>query len=166
MDVINVRDYFEIVDGVLYRKEFARENGKTWPRRAVGITKSNHSGGYVTVGVNDRKIFVHRIIWEYYNGPIPAGLLIDHINGIKHDNRIENLRLATSRENQQNRIKHREGKLFGCRYHRHSRKWQAQAWVDGKTRHIGYFNTEQEAHEAYKNFFKERDDNNDKSCPK
>lgn len=43
--------------------------------------------------------YIHRIIWESVHGPIPAGLQIDHRNGIRNDNRIANLRLATPQEN-------------------------------------------------------------------
>ena len=45
----------------------------------------------------------HRVVWEEHNGPIPEGMQIDHINGDKQDNRIENLRLATNQQNSCNR---------------------------------------------------------------
>lgn len=41
----------------------------------------------------------HRMIWESVNGPIPLGLQINHINGVKGDNRIANLELVTPSEN-------------------------------------------------------------------
>lgn len=41
----------------------------------------------------------HRVVWEAVHGPIPDGLFINHINGVKHDNRIENLELVTASEN-------------------------------------------------------------------
>ena len=52
-----------------------------------------------------RKQFrVHRIVWETFNGTIPAGMEIDHINAIRDDNRLDNLRVVTSKENHANPI--------------------------------------------------------------
>jgi hypothetical protein len=45
---------------------------------------------------------VHRLIYEVYNGVIPEKIQVDHINGIRTDNRIENLRLVTNSQNQMN----------------------------------------------------------------
>lgn len=46
----------------------------------------------------------HRVIWYYFNGEIPESYEIDHINGIKTDNRLENLRLVTPKENMNNPV--------------------------------------------------------------
>ena len=81
---------------------------------------------------------------------------IDHINGDRIDNRIENLRLVTRRENQQNQKIHRAGRLAGTYYNKiyHNDKiyhyWLSQIKIDSKQIHVGYYKTEQEAHEAYK----------------
>lgn len=45
------------------------------------------------------KLRVHRVVWEMHNGNIPKGLVIDHIDGDPSNNKIENLRLATSSQN-------------------------------------------------------------------
>ena len=46
--------------------------------------------------------YVHRLVWEAFNSPIPDGYEIDHINTIRYDNRLVNLRLVTSKENSNN----------------------------------------------------------------
>lgn len=51
--------------------------------------------------------FVHRLIWEAFNGEIPEGMQIDHINNDRTDNRLENLQLVTCSEN--NRLKYERG---------------------------------------------------------
>jgi HNH endonuclease len=66
-----------------------------------------------------RRISVHRLIWEAVHGPIPVGLQVNHRNGIKTDNRIENLELVTASEN----MRHAAalGLLGGQRGERHYR---------------------------------------------
>lgn len=63
--------------------------------------------GYVVIMINGYHYYVHRLIWTYFYGDYPEGEqpLIDHINGKKADNRIENLRVSSSGENSRNRKK-------------------------------------------------------------
>lgn len=55
--------------------------------------------GYVYVLVGGKNVLKHRFIWEAFNGEIPEGMEIDHINTLRDDNRLDNLRLRTHKEN-------------------------------------------------------------------
>lgn len=68
-------------------------------------------------------------------------IMLDHINRIVDDNRIENLRIVTHQENQWNN----GGK--GC--YLKNNKWMSQIQLNNKKIHLGYFNTEEEARQAY-----------------
>ena len=145
IDVEELRKTFRIRNGNLERLNYHYPNGK-W---TVVENKSNVHG-YCQVWFNGTKIYYHVIIWILSTGKdIPQGLEIDHINGNKIDNRIENLRLVTSRGNNQNREKHRDGELVGCYYHKRDKKFIANIRISGKKIHIGLFETEKEAHKAY-----------------
>lgn len=63
---------------------------------------ANGRGGYIRISRNNKIIYMHRWIWEQLIGPIPAGMQIDHINGIRTDNRLSNLRLVSQAEQMKN----------------------------------------------------------------
>jgi hypothetical protein len=109
--------------------------------------------GYLIVGLNGKIYLLHRLAWLYVYGEFPN--VIDHINGNTLDNRIENLRNGTVRQNNQNRKKNRNGKLVGCTYNKKCKKYQAYIRIHGKFSSLGYYTTEQLAHEAYINKLKE-----------
>lgn len=73
------------------------------------LLKQNiNSAGYLTMSsspFHKRKEMSHRVVWMAFNGPIPKGMNIDHINRIKTDNRLENLRLVTVYKNMKNKTK-------------------------------------------------------------
>lgn len=147
INVEELKRTFRIRDGNLERINLRRKDG-TWKPVKLRV---NHSDGYCQVGFNGKMIYYHVIIWILSTGKdVPSNLQIDHINGNKIDNRIENLRLVTNRVNGQNRKEHRNGKLQGCYYRKLIKKYVGQIKVSGKKIHIGHFATEQEAHEAYK----------------
>lgn len=59
--------------------------------------------GYKKIGLrkngSTKYYFIHRLIWETFNGIIPLGMVVNHINEVKTDNRLENLNLMTTKEN-------------------------------------------------------------------
>ena len=100
------------------------------------------TGGYRYCSVGDGKqSLMHRVLWENENGPIPDGMVIDHINRDKTDNRMENLRLTTKEGNNYNRIKEAKG----CYFNKGNGRWMARIG----TRYLGYYDSEQAATAAY-----------------
>ena len=82
--------------------------------RKVPIIANKNNVGYMRVNVrkpggkNKKTYSVHRFIWECSNGVIPNGLVIDHINDVKDDNRLINLHLLTKSENSKKAAKNRD----------------------------------------------------------
>jgi hypothetical protein len=140
----NLFDY-DPVSGELLWKVAPDCHGKV--ARAAG---AKHHTGYIKVRIDGKQYSAHRLIWIMHNGNIPDGLQIDHINGIRDDNRIGNLRLATRNINCQNQHlahNHNKSGLLGvCKQYG---KFKARIEIDGKRRHLGTFFTPEEAHSAY-----------------
>ena len=88
---------------VIYNGFIVKDNGtiKNKFGNVIGTKKLN---GYITVTLNGKQLLAHRIVWKAFNGEIPEGMEIDHINTIRDDNRLENLRLVSSSENKRNPI--------------------------------------------------------------
>jgi hypothetical protein len=147
IDVEELKKTFRIRNGNLERIDLRRTDGK-WK---VVENKKNHNIGYCQVYFNGRMVKYHVIIWILSTGEdIPQGYELDHINGNKLDSRIENLRLVTTRQNQQNRKTHRAGRLVGATYLKERNYWLSQIVIDKTHIQLGLFETEQEAHKAYK----------------
>ena len=105
--------------------------------------------GYICIRVDGRTHKAHRLAWLYVHGVWPQSG-IDHINGIKDDNRIINLREATHSDNQQNlRKPHADNKIGLLGVSRSQGKFKAQINVDGKVRTIGRFHIPEAANAAY-----------------
>ena len=105
--------------------------------------------GYCKITINKKSYMAHRLVWLWHFGVMPEQET-DHINGNRADNRLENLRLATTSENQQNlrkpRFNNKSGYLGVSKI---AKKWQAQIKIDGKAHYLGLFDTPEQAHEAY-----------------
>lgn len=108
-----------------------------------------HTNGYIKIGYKGKRYYAHRLAWEIYYGDEPADM-IDHINGNRTDNRIENLRLANSLKNSQNiRFPHCDNKSGLLGVFRQRKKFSAQICTNGVKICLGTFETAQEAHNAY-----------------
>lgn len=107
--------------------------------------------GYCTVRIDDMLYSAHRIIWAMVHGDIPEDMQVDHINRTRSDNRLVNLRLATNAQNVCNgpmRSTNKSG-FKGVIFHRASGRWNARLTISGKTKSLGYYETPEEAHDAY-----------------
>jgi hypothetical protein len=127
-----------------------RRIGSKGPER-IGTIPKVKGNGYLNIGLDYNVYRAHRLAWLYVHGSWPDGQ-IDHINGDKLDNRISNLRVATTSQNKQNMRKARSDSrsgLIGATWYSKYGKWRAAIQVDGKKRHLGYFDTAEEAHKAF-----------------
>lgn len=108
--------------------------------------------GYKTVRISDKSYKLHRLAWLYVHGVWPRGD-IDHINGIRHDNRIDNLRDVPRAVNLQNQRKLRGRNtatgLMGVSLSRCGRFFLASIHVDDKKISLGSYVTAEEAHAVY-----------------
>lgn len=116
----------------------------------VGTIKNDD--GYIQGRILGRKYYMHVVaffyVYEYW--PIEQ---IDHINGIRSDNRISNLREATNANNQQNTnlIRSNVSGYVGVSFHKSKGMWQSRITLNYKTHNLGYFNSPIDASIAYLN---------------
>lgn len=113
-------------------------NGICFPGDKAGAV--NKHRGYEYIGLANRRLLSHRLAWLYVYGEWPEGQ-IDHINRVKTDNRIANLRLATQSENGQNTKLSRSNKSGhkGVIWYKRDQNWRAFLTIEKKVLHLGYF---------------------------
>lgn len=121
--------------GEVYWKE--RKQG-----RKFGPIGTHDRDGYLVIWMNERKnrYPVHRIAWVIARGKWPDDQ-IDHINGVKDDNRLSNLREATNAENMRNvgKQSHNTSGLKGVSWHKRTKKWRADIKENGKRIWLGLY---------------------------
>lgn len=95
---------------------------------------------------------IHRLVAQAFLENKDDSPEVDHINNIKTDNRVENLRWISSSNNLRNRKKYDgcSSKFMGVCFNKQKEKYQAELRINGKKKHLGRFDTEEEAHEAWK----------------
>lgn len=120
---------------------------KPHPRWGAGPIRVRDKDGYIVVSIKRKQYRVHRLAWLYMTGKWPTADM-DHVNGVRHDNRWCNLRAATRSQNLANSKKRTAG-LKGVHWHKRAGKWCAQIRHNYITRYLGLFECSEEAHAAY-----------------
>jgi len=132
---------------------YDKEEGKLYWKisRSKCIKEGDEAGmltgaGYRRVYISDRLYMVYRVIWLMYHGEVPKGQ-IDHINGVRNDNHIDNLRVVSHSENQRNASIRKDNNTGTTGVFRSSRgsSFEVRISVEGKQKHIGTFASLEEA---------------------
>ena len=122
------------------------DTGLIYNRYGKALKYMHYKTNYIQLNIVKNKknypITGHQFAWYWVNKECVEE--IDHINGIKHDNRICNLRSVTRQQNQWNRTTSK-----GYTWNKKDKKWQAQIQVNKKVIYLGSYNTEEEARNAY-----------------
>ena len=131
---------------------FRRKTSRGGQKAGTGVSYLNKVNGYVYAGLDGKRRLAHRLAWLYVYGEWPLHD-IDHVNGLRSDNRLCNLREATRSENLQNiRLTSRKNSscgLLGATWDKNKGKWTAQISNQGKRKFLGRFETPEDAHRAY-----------------
>jgi hypothetical protein len=119
----------------------------TFVGKPAGCVKN----GYITIGIDRVDYPAHRLAWLYVYGEWPAER-IDHINLDRADNRISNLRQCTHSQNLANtRARSTNSSGYkGVYFHTGAKRWQAKIKVNYRSKHLGFFDTKEEAADAYR----------------
>lgn len=136
-----LHQHFNYVDGKLVWKN---TYSKAKANKPVGWVEKN---GYVATNLNGIRYRVHRLVFMYFHGYCPD--YIDHIDGNKQNNSIENLRKADVFQNACNRSAIKTNKLKIKGVCKDGGRYKANIKKFGKSYHLGYFDTAEEAEQAY-----------------
>ena len=119
--------------------------------KAGDVAGSLHHHGYVVIRIDGAIHRAHRLAWLYMHGFLPVNE-IDHRNGIRSDNRSENLREATKAQNMGNQLNSHarsKSKILGVRFHKRDGKWTSEISTNKKRHYLGLFETAELAEAAY-----------------
>lgn len=144
-DVPNYEGIYQVsnlgnVKSLKWKKEIIMKQGISSRYLAVNLRKENIS----------KNVKVHVLVAMAFLNfkPNKQVLTIDHKNGVRTDNRLENLQIVTQRENIQNYHKSRKGQI-GADWHEQTKKWRSRIYINKRIIHLGLFEEEKDALKAY-----------------
>lgn len=144
--------HYDPISGHLTWRKKTTKSGRDRTGKIAGH-KSRQGYVYLNRGAG-RYWSAHRVIWKIIYG-VDAPIEIDHINGVRDDNRIENLRLASIQENKMNRLKRKDstspykGVRFDDSRGGGRKPWRARITRNYEITDLGRFDTPEEARDAY-----------------
>lgn len=112
------------------------------------IPNVDNNDGYNRIGINGKLIFRHRIMCNTFkNLDLDNNKIqVDHIDGNRINNNINNLRIVNNQQNSFNRTQAK-----GYSFNKRNKKWHAEICLNGKTHHLGCYTTEEDARKSYLN---------------
>ncbi len=156
--------YLELAEHIGYDAETGRcfwladrwrrtgRHGTPYLLRKAGDTAGSFDKrtGYIFIraGGDHSWVAAHRFALFCLSGDVPPDE-VDHINGIRNDNRAVNLRIATKHQNQRNARRRKDNSTGFKGVRRDGLRFSARCRVGGKRVHLGTFDTAEEAHNAY-----------------
>lgn len=125
--------------------------GRVLDRESKKESGCLNQAGYRHIRIKGERYKTHLVVWLLNYRKLPINQ-IDHIDGIRNNNKIENLRDVTQRENAMNRPIHRAGRLTGARFYKlktGDKQWYSCIRIKEKRMVLGKYDSEEEAHMAY-----------------
>lgn len=120
---------------------------RNWNSRFAGqrALTARHSNGYRHGIILGQDYLAHRVVWKWWHGSDPV--IVDHLNGVKDDNRVANLSSGTSADNAKNtplQCNNTSG-VVGVHLCNFTGRWRAEIWANGKNNRIGRFDNFEDA---------------------
>lgn len=147
-------EHKELLEIIAYEKDIGLFTWKRKKYKSHLIGKNagcKKKTGYIEIDINKKTYRAHRLAIFYCTGNWPKND-VDHINGIRNDNRLSNLREATRSENLTNQRKcHKDSKtgVLGVTYSKHEKKYRATICINYKVKALGSFKRKEDASNAY-----------------
>jgi hypothetical protein len=141
-------------DGNYQVSNLGRVRSLKWGKTRVLKLSTNGKGYFCVVLCKRRRRYsrIGRLVAQAFLPDWDEALQVDHINGVKTEDHVENLRMVTNTENNKSFKTKAQGctsRFRGVSWHKCHKKWLATINLDGKNKHLGYFDDEREAARAY-----------------